>query len=114
MKAIRLPDGRLLVPARAEAEDGSVVRVGVMAIGPEHPDFEAWEEISRREEDTMAEGYSYFRDRDGTLCRDNPRGPYEVWWPEAKSWNPYFWNSCDVVAITAEDVVAGWGVKALV
>ena len=57
--------------------------------------------------------YSYFRDRDGTLCRDNPSGPYEVWWPHTKTWNPYAWDSRDVVAITPEDVVAGWGKKAL-
>jgi len=57
----------------------------------------------------MAEGYRYFRDRDGTLCRDNPRGPYEVWWPDSQEWSPYFWDSRDVVAITPVDAVRGWG-----
>jgi len=108
----RLPDGRLLVPARAKAEDGAVVRVGVMAIGPEHPDFEAWAKLSRREEDTTAEGYSYFRDRDGTLCREVAR-QREVWFPRTKKWSPYFWNADDVVPITPADVRAGWGAKAL-
>ena len=43
--------------------------------------------------------YSYFRDRDGTLCREVAR-QREVWFPERKVWSPYFWKSTDVVEIT--------------
>lgn len=57
----------------------------------------------------MAEGYSFFRDRDGTLCRDNPTGPYEVWWPTAKKWSAYTWDSREVVPITAEEARAQFG-----
>ena len=57
--------------------------------------------------------YSYFRDRDGTLCRRHPQGSHEVWWPDSKQWAKYFWDSRDVVEITPEDVRAGWGAKAL-
>lgn len=37
----RLPDGRLLVPMRAEGP-GGIVGDGLVAIGPDHPDFQAW------------------------------------------------------------------------
>lgn len=37
----RLPDGRLLVPMRAEGP-GGVVGDGLVAIGPDHPDFRTW------------------------------------------------------------------------
>jgi len=50
MEAERLPNGNLLVPARAEAEDGTIGD-GMMEIGPEHPDFERWQEFVEPEGD---------------------------------------------------------------
>ena len=43
MHAERLPDGRLLIPMRAESDDG---RIGdaLVEIGPDHPLFRAWDE----------------------------------------------------------------------
>lgn len=43
----RLPDGRLLVPMRAEGP-GGVIGDGLVAIGPDHPDFQAWERLLDR------------------------------------------------------------------
>ena len=40
----RLPNGNLLVPMRAEGEDG-LVGDSVVEIGPEHPHFVDWEEF---------------------------------------------------------------------
>lgn len=37
----RLPDGRLLVPMRAEGP-GGIVGDGLVAIGPDHRDFQTW------------------------------------------------------------------------
>lgn len=57
--------------------------------------------------------YIYFRDRDGTLCRDHPQGQHEVWLPNSETWSAYFWDARDVVAITPEEAAAGWGAAAV-
>ena len=41
MYARRLPNGDLLIPVRAESKDGAVGDA-LKAIGPGHPDYEAW------------------------------------------------------------------------
>lgn len=41
MYARRLPNGDLLVPVRAESADGAIGDA-LKAIGPTHPDYEAW------------------------------------------------------------------------
>ena len=41
MRPERLANGNLLVPMRAEADDGTVGD-GMVEIGPDHPDFAAW------------------------------------------------------------------------
>lgn len=46
MKAVRLPDGRIRVPARAESP--GALGDGVETIGPGHPDFAAWDRWLRR------------------------------------------------------------------
>jgi hypothetical protein len=38
----RLPDGRLLIPATARADDGTVGCGGRIPIGPDDPDFAYW------------------------------------------------------------------------
>lgn len=43
MNERRLPDGRLLVQLPGEGPDGETVD-GLTAIGPEHPDFQLWDE----------------------------------------------------------------------
>ena len=60
-----------------------------------------------------AEGYSYFRDRDGTLCRRSRTTQREVWDPKPKEWGRYFWDDRDVVEISEADVKARWGAEAL-
>jgi len=42
MKIKRLPDGKLIVPCRAEG-DGGVVGDGMVEIGPDDPDYPAWD-----------------------------------------------------------------------
>lgn len=37
----RLDNGNLLVPVRAESEDGTIGD-GVREIGPDHPDYSGW------------------------------------------------------------------------
>ena len=39
--AKRLPNGKLLIPRRAEAEDGTIGD-GMEEIGPDHPDYADW------------------------------------------------------------------------
>lgn len=51
MRAKRLPDGKLLVPFRAESDDGNIVGHGYMEIDSSHPDYEAWERSIRRREE---------------------------------------------------------------
>jgi hypothetical protein len=41
MYARKLPNGDLLVPVRAESEDGTLGDA-LAAIGPSHPDYAAW------------------------------------------------------------------------
>lgn len=38
----RLPNGNLLIPKRAESEDGSIVGDAWFEIGPDHPDYQNW------------------------------------------------------------------------
>jgi hypothetical protein len=47
MHVEELPNGHLLVPARAESEDpehGTVLGDGMIEIGPDHPDYAEWRE----------------------------------------------------------------------
>ena len=37
-----LPDGRLVVPVRADSGDGTIIGDGVMTIDQSHPDFQKW------------------------------------------------------------------------
>lgn len=41
MRAVRLPNGKLLIPVRAEAADGTIGD-GMVEIGPDSPDFARW------------------------------------------------------------------------
>lgn len=50
MKVTRNPDGTLTVPMRAEAD--GVIGDGLVTIGPDHPDYQAWDEWLRDVEDT--------------------------------------------------------------
>ena len=50
MNVKRLPNGKLLVPRRAESEDGTIGD-SVEEIGPGHPDYRAWMEWLARQED---------------------------------------------------------------
>lgn len=43
MEARRNPDGTVTVPMPARGPDG-VMGDGVVTIGPDHPDFKAWDE----------------------------------------------------------------------
>ena len=46
----RLDNGNLLVPARAESDDGDVLGDGTAEIGPDDPDYEAWaRELERQQ-----------------------------------------------------------------
>ena len=54
MKATRLPNGNLLVPMRAESDDGTLVGHGMVEIGPEHPEYAAWAERAVEEQPTGA------------------------------------------------------------
>lgn len=47
MDAIRLPNGRLLVPRRVEGPGGTVGD-GQVEVGPGDPDYEAWATYYRR------------------------------------------------------------------
>ena len=38
----RLPDGRIVVPKRAEGEDGTIGDA-MVPIGPDDPDYEGWD-----------------------------------------------------------------------
>ena len=38
----RLPNGNLLVPARAESDDGEVLGDRIVEIGPDDPQYDAW------------------------------------------------------------------------
>jgi hypothetical protein len=44
----RLPDGRLLIPATAEADDGTRGH-GRITIGPDDPRYEVWDEMTPTE-----------------------------------------------------------------
>lgn len=49
MTAIQLPNGNLLVPVRAEDEDG-IIGDGMEEIGPDNPEYKEWlEDIQKRE-----------------------------------------------------------------
>ena len=50
MDAIRFPNGNLIVPRRAESEDGQTVGDGFEEIGPDHPDYEPWLAFMREQE----------------------------------------------------------------
>lgn len=56
-KAKRLPNGNLLVPARAETEDGNKIGDGVKEVSPGTPEYEAWlpyvERVDRRESTSL-------------------------------------------------------------
>lgn len=41
LTARRLPNGNLLIPKRAESDDG-MIGDGMIEIDPSHPDFEMW------------------------------------------------------------------------
>ena len=43
MEAKRNDDGTLTVPGRAEGPDG-MIGDGMITIGPDHPDYQAWDE----------------------------------------------------------------------
>ena len=47
MYAIRLPNGRLIIPVRVKSEDGQTVGDGSEEIGPDHPDYAEWLADSR-------------------------------------------------------------------
>jgi hypothetical protein len=55
MKAILLPNGRLLVPRPPEDLD-EPDRPGVQEIGPAHPDFARWLATAEPGEDPRAKG----------------------------------------------------------
>ena len=38
----RLPNGNLLVPVRAESDDGTIVGDAWVEIGPDHPEYASW------------------------------------------------------------------------
>jgi hypothetical protein len=38
----RLRNGNLLVPARADSDDGGVIGDGMVEIGPDDPDYDEW------------------------------------------------------------------------
>jgi hypothetical protein len=42
MRVVKLPNGNLIVPKRAESDDGAVVGDGFEEITPEHPDYQRW------------------------------------------------------------------------
>jgi hypothetical protein len=44
----RLANGNLIVPMRAESEDCGIIGDALTEIGPEHPQFAAWEEWARK------------------------------------------------------------------
>jgi len=50
MRAIRLPNGNLIVPVRVESEDGLTVGDGHEEIGPDHPDYAEWLRFARERE----------------------------------------------------------------
>lgn len=52
MNAIRLPNGYLLVPARAESKDGSVLGDGMNEVGPDDLNYDEW--LSHLSEDAVA------------------------------------------------------------
>lgn len=49
MKATRNSDGTLTVPMRAETN--GVIGDALVTIGPDHPDYEAWDSWLRRQEE---------------------------------------------------------------
>lgn len=42
MKAMRLPNGNLLVPARAEGDDGTIIGDAMVEVQPGSPEYERW------------------------------------------------------------------------
>ena len=44
MNSKRLPDGNILIPIRAEDESGKTIGDAMIEIGPDHPDYKAWDE----------------------------------------------------------------------
>lgn len=46
MSPVRLENGHLLVPMRAEGA-GGLVGDGMVEIGPDHPDFDVWDRFAR-------------------------------------------------------------------
>lgn len=50
----RLPDGRLLIPVRAESDDGTV-GTGLLEIGPDDPRFAAWDEMTPQADEGTAD-----------------------------------------------------------
>lgn len=46
MQPERLPDGRLRVPRRAEADDG-MIGDGMVDIGPDDPDWDVWDRYAK-------------------------------------------------------------------
>lgn len=54
MKAERLPDGRIRVPARAEAEDGTIGD-GMDVIDHDDPRYQAWSDYLDTIRDSMPE-----------------------------------------------------------
>jgi len=48
---LKLANGNLVVPVRAESEDGTTIGDGLAEIGPDHPDFAKWVTDMKRLED---------------------------------------------------------------
>ncbi len=46
----RISDTLIRVPRRAESEDGKTIGDSFQDIGPEHPDYAAWDEYLNRRE----------------------------------------------------------------
>ncbi|MBN9122967.1 MAG: hypothetical protein J0I06_28155 [Planctomycetes bacterium] len=44
----RLASGNLIVPMRAESNDGKIIGDALVEIGPDHPQFAVWEEWLRK------------------------------------------------------------------
>jgi hypothetical protein len=55
-----LPDGRLLVPMRAESPDGTIGDA-LVEIGPDHPDYAGWAQHSGEVPSVQARGGSEIR-----------------------------------------------------
>lgn len=51
MKAVLLPNGDLLVPCRAESEDGSVLGDGMVVLHPGEPGYDGWLREAEKEEE---------------------------------------------------------------